>query len=111
MVRTSISRSRNAGRNAKPRNAGTDRPRDQDDRGDGLHGSADAGRDADDRRTHQDGWAGVRGGARGGRGDRGTTVGLIGNDGGVDGSRVEAWRGVAEIIHVSKPYKQVSPGI
>src|SRR5678810_1295345 len=37
-----------------------------------------------------------------------TTVGLIGNDGRVDGSRVEALPGVAEIIHVSKPYKQVS---
>ena len=37
-----------------------------------------------------------------------TTVGLIGNDGRVDGSRVEALPGVAEVIHVSKPYKQVS---
>src|SRR5258705_9374689 len=37
-----------------------------------------------------------------------TTVGLVGNDGRVDGSRVEALPGVAEIIHVSKPYKQVS---
>ena len=37
-----------------------------------------------------------------------TTVGLIGNDGRVDGSRVEALPGVAEIIHVTKPYKQVS---
>jgi 3-deoxy-7-phosphoheptulonate synthase len=37
-----------------------------------------------------------------------TTVGLVGNDGRVDGSRVESLPGVAEIIHVSKPYKQVS---
>ena len=37
-----------------------------------------------------------------------TTIGLIGNDGRVDGSRVEALPGVAEIIHVTKPYKQVS---
>jgi 3-deoxy-7-phosphoheptulonate synthase len=37
-----------------------------------------------------------------------TTVGLIGNDGRVDGSRVEALPGVAEVIHVTKPYKQVS---
>ena len=37
-----------------------------------------------------------------------TTVGLIGNDGRVDSSRVEALPGVAEVIHVSKPYKQVS---
>lgn len=37
-----------------------------------------------------------------------TTVGLVGNDGRVDGSRIEALPGVTEIIHVSKPYKQVS---
>jgi 3-deoxy-7-phosphoheptulonate synthase len=37
-----------------------------------------------------------------------TTVGLVGNDGRVDGSRIESLAGVAEIIHVSKPYKQVS---
>src|SRR5215510_4636728 len=41
-------------------------------------------------------------------GETRTTVGLIGNDGRVDGSRVEALPGVAEVIHVSKPYKQVS---
>jgi 3-deoxy-7-phosphoheptulonate synthase len=35
-------------------------------------------------------------------------IGLVGNDGRVDSSRVEALPGVAEIIHVSKPYKQVS---
>jgi 3-deoxy-7-phosphoheptulonate synthase len=37
-----------------------------------------------------------------------TTVGLVGNDGRVDGSRIEALSGVQEVIHVSKPYKQVS---
>ena len=37
-----------------------------------------------------------------------TSVGLVGNDGRVDGSRLESLGGVAEVIHVSKPYKQVS---
>jgi 3-deoxy-7-phosphoheptulonate synthase len=37
-----------------------------------------------------------------------TTVGLVGNDGRVDSSRIAALAGVAEIIHVTKPYKQVS---
>src|SRR4051812_321830 len=37
-----------------------------------------------------------------------TTVGLVGNDGRVDASRIEALNGVAEVIHVTKPYKQVS---
>jgi 3-deoxy-7-phosphoheptulonate synthase len=37
-----------------------------------------------------------------------TTVGLVGNDGRVDDSRLAALPGVSEIIHVSKPYKQVS---
>jgi 3-deoxy-7-phosphoheptulonate synthase len=37
-----------------------------------------------------------------------TAIGLVGNDGRVDGSRIEALGGVAEVIHVSKPYKQVS---
>jgi 3-deoxy-7-phosphoheptulonate synthase len=41
-------------------------------------------------------------------GETRTTVGLVGNDGRVDGSRLESLDGVAEIIHVSKPYKQVS---
>jgi len=35
-------------------------------------------------------------------------VGLVGNDGRVDGSRIAALAGVAELIHVTKPYKQVS---
>jgi 3-deoxy-7-phosphoheptulonate synthase len=37
-----------------------------------------------------------------------TAVGLVGNDGRVDGSRIEALTGVAQVIHVSQPYKQVS---
>ncbi len=37
-----------------------------------------------------------------------TTVGLVGNDGRVDGSRVASLPGVAELIFVTKPYKQVS---
>ena len=37
-----------------------------------------------------------------------TAVGLVGNDGRVDASRLEALPGVQEIIHVSRPYKQVS---
>jgi 3-deoxy-7-phosphoheptulonate synthase len=37
-----------------------------------------------------------------------TSVGLVGNDGTVDGSRLESLDGVAEVIHVTRPYKQVS---
>jgi 3-deoxy-7-phosphoheptulonate synthase len=37
-----------------------------------------------------------------------TAVGLVGNDGRVDSSRIEALEGVAQVIHVSQPYKQVS---
>jgi 3-deoxy-7-phosphoheptulonate synthase len=37
-----------------------------------------------------------------------TAVGLVGNDGRVDASRIEALEGVAQVIHVSQPYKQVS---
>src|ERR1041385_6084475 len=37
-----------------------------------------------------------------------TAVGLVGNDGRVDASRLEGLPGVAEVIHVSQPYKQVS---
>ena len=37
-----------------------------------------------------------------------TTVGLVGNDRRVDGSHIEALPGVAEIIYVSSPFKQVS---
>ena len=37
-----------------------------------------------------------------------TTVGVVGNDGRVDSSRLAALPGVQEIIHVTKPYKQVS---
>ena len=37
-----------------------------------------------------------------------TTVGLMGNDGRVDSTRIEGLAGVLEIIPVTKPYKQVS---
>src|SRR2546422_11146728 len=36
-----------------------------------------------------------------------TAVGLVGNDGRVDASRLEGLAGVQEVIHASKPYKQV----
>src|SRR5215210_3252602 len=41
-------------------------------------------------------------------GSQRTAVGLVGNDGRVDSSRIEALPGVAQVIHVSQPYKQVS---
>ncbi|MGH7658197.1 MAG: 3-deoxy-7-phosphoheptulonate synthase, partial [Gemmatimonadales bacterium] len=37
-----------------------------------------------------------------------TSVGVVGNDGRVDSSRLEALPNVQEVIHVTKPYKQVS---
>ena len=37
-----------------------------------------------------------------------TAVGLIGNDGGVDSSRLQGLEGVLEVIPVTHPYKQVS---
>ena len=37
-----------------------------------------------------------------------TAVGLVGNDGRVNSSRIEALPGVANVIHVTQPYKQVS---
>ena len=37
-----------------------------------------------------------------------TAVGLVGNDGRVDSSRIAALPGVKEILHVTQPYKQVS---
>jgi 3-deoxy-7-phosphoheptulonate synthase len=37
-----------------------------------------------------------------------TAVGLVGNDGRVDASLLEGLPGVQEVIHVTKPYKQVS---
>jgi 3-deoxy-7-phosphoheptulonate synthase len=37
-----------------------------------------------------------------------TAIGLVGNDGRVDGTRLEALPGVAQVIHVTQPYKQVS---
>src|SRR5256884_8541483 len=42
------------------------------------------------------------------RGAQRTAVGLVGNDGRVDASRLEGLPGVQDVIHVSKPYKQVS---
>jgi 3-deoxy-7-phosphoheptulonate synthase len=41
-------------------------------------------------------------------GSQRTAVGLVGNDGRVDASRLEGLPGVQEVIHVSQPYKQVS---
>jgi 3-deoxy-7-phosphoheptulonate synthase len=37
-----------------------------------------------------------------------TAVGLIGNDGNVDGGRLQALPGVLQVIQVTQPYKQVS---
>ncbi len=37
-----------------------------------------------------------------------TAIGLVGNDGKVDGARLEALPGVFQLIHVTQPYKQVS---
>jgi 3-deoxy-7-phosphoheptulonate synthase len=37
-----------------------------------------------------------------------TAIGVVGNENKADSSRLEALPGVAEVIHVSKPYKQVS---
>ncbi|MEO8192268.1 MAG: 3-deoxy-7-phosphoheptulonate synthase [Gemmatimonadales bacterium] len=37
-----------------------------------------------------------------------TAIGVVGNDGRIDASRLAALEGVAEIIHVTQPYKQVS---
>jgi 3-deoxy-7-phosphoheptulonate synthase len=41
-------------------------------------------------------------------GEQRTAIGLVGNDGRVDDSQITALPGVAQVIHVSKPYKQVS---
>ena len=41
-------------------------------------------------------------------GEQRTAIGLVGNDGRVDGSRFETLPGVAQVIHVTKPYKQAS---
>lgn len=37
-----------------------------------------------------------------------TAIGLVGNDGRVDDSQIVGLSGVAQVLHVSKPYKQVS---
>ena len=47
-------------------------------------------------------------GARPMPGAQRTAIGLVGNDGRVDESRLAALPGVKEIIHVTQPYKQVS---
>ncbi|MDB4908123.1 MAG: phospho-2-dehydro-3-deoxyheptonate aldolase [Gemmatimonadetes bacterium] len=41
-------------------------------------------------------------------GQQRTSIGLVGNDRRVDGSGIEAMAGVAEVIYVTRPYKQVS---
>ena len=41
-------------------------------------------------------------------GSQRTAIGLVGNDGRVDGARFETLPGVAQVIHVTKPYKQAS---
>ncbi len=41
-------------------------------------------------------------------GEQRTAVGLIGNDGQVDGSHIGGMGGVAQVINVTKPFKQVS---
>jgi 3-deoxy-7-phosphoheptulonate synthase len=41
-------------------------------------------------------------------GEQRTVIGVVGNDGRVDDTNVVALPGVAQVIHVSKPYKQVS---
>ncbi|HKG95883.1 MAG TPA: 3-deoxy-7-phosphoheptulonate synthase [Gemmatimonadaceae bacterium] len=47
-------------------------------------------------------------GARPMPGAQRTAVGVVGNDGRIDGSRFEALPGVAQVISVTQPYKQVS---
>src|SRR5687768_10480643 len=37
-----------------------------------------------------------------------TAIGVVGNDGRIDGTRVQALPGVLEVIYVTAPYKQVS---
>jgi 3-deoxy-7-phosphoheptulonate synthase len=41
-------------------------------------------------------------------GEQRTAIGLVGNDGRVDDSHILCLPGVSQVIHVSKPYKQVS---
>ncbi len=41
-------------------------------------------------------------------GSQRTAIGLVGNDGRVDSSRLESLPNVLQVIHVSQPYKQVS---
>jgi len=41
-------------------------------------------------------------------GSQRTAIGVVGNDGRIDSSRIEALPGVAQVIHVTQPYKQAS---
>ncbi len=41
-------------------------------------------------------------------GEQRTAIGLVGNDRQVDGAHIQAMDGVAQVLYVSKPYKQVS---
>ena len=41
-------------------------------------------------------------------GQQRTAIGLVGNDGNVDSARLEGLPGVLQVIHVTRPYKQVS---
>jgi 3-deoxy-7-phosphoheptulonate synthase len=41
-------------------------------------------------------------------GEQRTAIGVVGNDGRIDDTRISALAGVAQVIHVTKPYKQVS---
>jgi 3-deoxy-7-phosphoheptulonate synthase len=41
-------------------------------------------------------------------GEQRTAIGLVGNDGRVDSSQISGMPGVSRVIHVTKPYKQVS---
>ena len=41
-------------------------------------------------------------------GEQRTAIGLVGNEGQVDGSHITGMSGVAQVLYVSKPYKQVS---
>jgi 3-deoxy-7-phosphoheptulonate synthase len=67
------------------------------------HGASQSEVDAVVRRIEEMGYE-----ARPMPGAQRTAVGLVGNDGRVDSSRIEGLAGVAQVIHVTQPYKQVS---
>jgi 3-deoxy-7-phosphoheptulonate synthase len=67
------------------------------------HGASQSDIDAVVRRIEEMGYE-----ARPMPGAQRTAVGLVGNDGRVDSSRIEGLSGVAQVIHVTQPYKQVS---